>query len=133
MKRGAKPTPPSQKMLAGTYQPCRDGNRFEVIAPDTLPMEPDFLTDSGRQVWLDNIGRVAQIKTLTELDSEIFANYCNLQGCIRDAFRAGAVPPAAFMSEARKMAEQFGLFGGKSRVVSGSGEKPDNPFSKLIG
>ncbi len=106
--------------------------KVEIIGPDMPPVEPESLTEAGRSVWLDNIGRVAQTKLATELDSQMFANFCNLQGAINKAWRSDSVLLAAHMSEARKMAEQFGIFGAKSRVISGG--KPDvpgNPFEKF--
>lgn len=131
MKRGTKADLPSVKVLRGTSRKDRDGDKVEIIVPDSLPAEPGCLTEAGRGVWLDNIGRVAQTKLANELDSQMFANFCNLQGAIDDAWRAKGVPPAAHLSEARKMAEQFGLFGAKSRVISGGNLKRKNPFASL--
>ena len=132
MKRGRKPDLPSVRALRGSSRSHRDADKVEIIGPDMPPVEPESLTEAGRSVWLDNIGRVAQTKLATELDSQMFANFCNLQGAINDAWRSNSVLLAAHMSEARKMAEQFGIFGAKSRVISG--QKPDvpgNPFDKF--
>lgn len=132
MKRGRKPDLPSVKEARGTLQKCRDANRVEVIEPDALPAQPDWLTTAGEEIWQDDIGRVAQGKLVNERDSTMFGNYCNLQGAIVLAWRAGEVPPAAHLVEARKMAEQFGIFSAKSRM----GNKGDgaagtsNPFAK---
>ncbi len=132
MKRGRKPDLPSVRALRGSRRSYRDGDKVEIILPDSLPVEPESLTEAGRSVWLDNIGRVAQAKMATELDSQMFANFCNLQGAIDDAWRSNNVLLAAHMSEARKMAEQFGIFGAKSRVVSGrKPDRPGNPFNKF--
>lgn len=132
MKRGRKPDLPSVKEARGTFQKCRDADRVEVIEPDALPSQPDWLTVAGEEIWQDDIGRVAQGKLVTERDSTMFGNYCNLQGAIVLAWRAGEVPPAAHLVEARKMAEQFGIFSAKSRM----GNKGDgavggsNPFTR---
>ncbi len=133
MKRGPKAELPSTKMARGTFQPCRDGGVVEIVAPDALPVQPEWLTDAGRQVWLDDIGRVAGGKLVTEADSTMFANYCNLQGAISLAWRANEVPPAAMLMEARKMQEMFGLAGAKSRVAKagGAGGAPSNPFARI--
>ncbi len=132
MQRGNKPALPSTKLARGTFQPHRDGHNVELIEPDALPQQPDWLTDAGRQVWLDDIGRVSSVRLANERDSTMFATYCNLQGAIVQAWRAGEVPPAAHLMEARKMAEQFGLFGAKSRLTKASdGPKSNgNPFTK---
>lgn len=132
MKRGPSGETPSEKAARGTLRPCRDAYKMEIISPDALPVEPDWLTEAGRSVWLDDIGRVAPGKLATEQDSTMFGNYCNLQGAIIMAWRTGEVPPTASLTEARKMAEQFGLFGRKSRVVSGAqpAGPAANPFAR---
>lgn len=133
MKRGPKQELPATKVARGTFRQDRDGDRAVIISPDTLPIEPDFLTGGGRLVWLDNIGRVAQTKQATELDSEIFAVWCNLQAVIRSTMADGGVPPAAYISESRKIAEQLGLFGARSRVGTKANEaKKANPFGQII-
>jgi hypothetical protein len=130
MKRGRRPDLPSTKQARGTFQPCRDGGKTEIVAPMSLPMQPPWLTEAGQEVWLDDIGRVAPGRLISERDSTMFANYCNLQGAIVIAWRLGAVPPAAHMAEARRLAEQFGLFGAKSRMmISEGGVSADNPFA----
>ncbi len=132
MKRGPKAELPSTKLARGTFQPCRDADRVEIITPDALPVQPDWLTEAGQQVWLDEIGRVASNRLASESDSVAFANYCNLQGAIAQAWRAGDVPPASMLMEARKMQEQFGLFGARSRVVKiqGGAAATSNPFAR---
>jgi phage terminase small subunit len=139
VKRGVKPLPPALKQERGTLTPCRDKGRTEVEAmsaagqlavPHGLPQQPDWLTDAGREVWLDDVGRAASHRLATESDSTQFGNYCNLQGAIIMAWKVGAVPPAAHLMESRRMAEQFGLFGRKSRVIAGQtgNEQASNPF-----
>lgn len=130
MKRGPKPATAGQKLLTGTFRPDRDSQRYEVIVPDTLPTPPPFLTEGGYRVWSENLGRAAQVGAISELDSEVFANWCCLQATIREAFAAGRTPPAAYLSESRKLAEVFGLLGPRSRV----GEDPNagpNPFNDM--
>ena len=129
MKRGPKPTLTLTKAARGTLQPCREAGVIELAEPESLPMQPDWLTTAGEEVWLDDMGRVAAGKLASERDSTVFANYCNLQGAILLAWRSGEVPPAAHLMEARKMAEQFGIFGAKSRLkVGGEGLRSANPF-----
>jgi hypothetical protein len=131
VKRGRKAEPPSVKEARGTLQPCRDDNRVEVFDQHGLPSKPDWLTAAGEEVWIDEVGRVAVGRFVSERDTTMFANYCNLQGAISLAWKAGGVPPAAHLMEARKMAEQFGLFGAKSRIgTKGNGEASSgNPFT----
>jgi hypothetical protein len=124
MQRGPKPQLPSTKFDKGTYQPCRDANRLELVAPDALPQQPDWLTAAGEEVWMDVIGSIALSKMATESDSVMLGNYCNLQGCINMAWRKLAsgdpdavAPPIVAINQVTKMQEYFGIAGAKSRVV----------------
>lgn len=131
MKRGPKPELPSTKEARGTLQPCRDGHKVEIIEPESLPQRPDWLTAEGEEVWIDDLGRVSAGRLLSERDATMFAQYCNLQGAIIKTWRLGEVPPAAHLMEARKMAEQFGIFGAKSRLgVKVDDGKKANPFAR---
>lgn len=120
MKRGPKPQLPSEKRAKGTYQPSRDGHRIEVIEPNAMPQQPNWLTAEAEEVWMDDVGRV---KLATESDSTLFANYCSLQGSLIKAIRSNEVPPITAFTEVRKMQEVLGIGGARSRV----GVKPDAP------
>jgi hypothetical protein len=140
MQRGPKPQLPATKLDNGTYQPCRDANRVELVAPDALPQQPDWLTAAGEEVWMEDIGRASQVRLLSESDTTMFANYCNLQGCIILAWRTmasgdpdAAPPPISALEHVRKLQEYFGIAGAKSRVVKveQGGGPSGNPFSKF--
>lgn len=133
MKPGPKPKPPAMKRAQGTFQPSRGGDLIEISAVSggsNLPQRPDWLTTAGEEVWMDDIARVSNGSLVTERDSTVFGTYCNLMGAIIATWRLGEVPPAAHLSEARKMAEQFGIFGRKSRLVAGDTGEKTNPFLK---
>jgi hypothetical protein len=131
MKRGPKPDLPSQKLARGTFRPSIDAGKVEVIEPNAMPVQPDWLTAEGEEVWMDDLGRVSEGRLVGEKDSTQFANYCNLQGAINKAWRSGECPPVAALTEARRMAEQFGIFGAKSRLQQkGDPGQTKNPFSR---
>lgn len=130
MKRGPKPKPTDIKRAQGSFQPSRGGDLVEVTAPAGVPQRPDWLTDAGEEVWMDDIARVTNGSLVTERDSTVFATYCNLVGAIAETWKSGEVPPAAHLSEARKMAEQFGIFGRKSRLIADGGADKTNPFAR---
>jgi phage terminase small subunit len=129
MKPGRKAEPPSTKAARGTIQPCRDVNKVEVIVPGSPPAQPDYLTAGAIDVWQEEIGRV-MATGVVEIDSSLFARYCSIEALIRAAFTAGAPPPAAYLTEARRMAELLGIAGRKSRVgkVTDDPTKQANPF-----
>jgi hypothetical protein len=136
MKRGPKPQLPAVKIEKGTYQACRDANRVEIVAPDALPTQPDWLTAAGEEVWMDDVGRAT---LLSEADTTLFGNYCNLQGCIIMAWRAVArgeegasAPPIVAINQVTKMQELLGIASAKSRVIKIEKSGPSgNPFSKF--
>ena len=134
MRAARKPLPPGEKQDRGTFRPCREVGTSEIVAPNALPQQPDWLTEAGRDCWLDNIGRVSATRGAAEVDSDLFANFCNLQGAITKAWRAGEVPPVTALVEARRMMEMLRIAGPSSRVVKvGDGEKSDgNPFLKNV-
>nr|WP_312165628.1 hypothetical protein [Brevundimonas diminuta] len=130
MKPGPKPKPPAVKKAQGSFQPSRGGDLVEISTPSGVPLRPDWLTEAGEEVWMDDVARVSNGSLVTERDSTVFATYCNLMGAIIETWRSGEVPPAAHLSEARKMAEQFGIFGRKSRLVADAGAEKTNPFTR---
>lgn len=131
MNRGPKAQLPSEKLAKGTYRKARDGNSVEIVEPTSLPVQPDWLSTEGEMIWQDEIGRVGAQLLATEKDSTAFANYCNLQGAIVQAYRAKEMPPAAYLAECRKLQELFGIAGARSRIQKGGSTAPaGNPFSR---
>ena len=132
MRRGPKSTTAAEKLARGTFQPVRDLATVTVVDPGSLPQRPEWLTEDGAAVWLDNVGRVSATKGATELDSDLFANFCCLQGAVTKAWREGGVPPVSALTEIRRMMELLRLGGPSSRVAKiGDGEKAGgNPFLK---
>ncbi|RKF23366.1 hypothetical protein D6851_02530 [Altericroceibacterium spongiae] len=132
MKRGRKAEPPASKAARGTLQPCRDDSKIEIIVADDPLRMPDYLTAEAELVWEEEHGRVMATGN-SETDSSLFARYCSLEAMIRKAFASGEPPPAAYLTEARRMAELLGIAGRKSRVASGGvvdGGKTSNPFKR---
>ena len=131
MKPGRKPEPPSVKEARGTFQPCRDAGKQEIIVPGSPPAQPEYLTAEAIDVWQEEIGRV-MATGVTEIDSSLFARYCALEALIRKAFMGSDPPPAAYLTEARRMAELLGIAGRKSRVGGGSNDPTQsaNPFAR---
>jgi hypothetical protein len=134
MERGRKPDPLSDKLARGTVQPCRDAGKTEILVPGDPPVQPDYLTASAIDVWQEEIGRVMSSGN-AEVDSSLFARYCSLEALIRKAFNAAEEPPpAAYLTEARRMGELLGIAGRKSRVGK-VGDDPTksggNPFKRV--
>lgn len=132
MRTGPKGSSPAEKKARGTFQPVRHADVVQIVEPTALPLQPEWLTEDGRQVWLDNIGRVSSVHGAREVDSDLFANFCNLQGAVAKVWRSGEVPPITALMETRKLMEMLRIAGPSSRVVKiDDGTKPSgNPFLK---
>lgn len=118
MKRGKKPLAPETKHARNTFQPCRDGAKVSIAVPDAPPLMREGLSIGAQLVWHENLGRVMG-NGIADTDSDMFANYCELEAALRESWAAGAAPPpTSAISECRKMAELMGLTGPKSRVLN---------------
>jgi phage terminase small subunit len=120
VKRGAKKNPTSEKAKRGTLQPSRDAGVFEIAVSTDPPMQPDYLRPAAIEVWQENLPRVMQTG-VAEVDSDLFARYCSMEALVRKAFREvdageGDPPPAAWLTELRRVSELLGIAGRKSRI-----------------
>lgn len=129
MKPGPKPKTPEVKMLAGTLHVERDGGKVTITSPNAMPLLPGYVTPDGVEVWERELPRALTARGIDELDSGMFANFCNIQGEIEAAWRRGDEPSVGRLDLVRKMAEQFGLYGLRSRIVSGDSGKA-NAFAR---
>jgi hypothetical protein len=122
MKRGPKPVPQAVKVMRGTVQPCRQiaavDNGFDMVVKGSPPIAPDDLSPEAQVVWMDNVSR-AMSYGVNELDSSLFADFCNLTAVINKAWQANEVPPASYLEVKRKLAMQFGLGGPGERSRGG--------------
>ena len=132
MKRGRKPTRPSELTARGTYRPDRHRGLVELDAPSDLPQQPDWLTDAGRAAWADLLEHVVAARSATAADSAVLGTLCNLLGASAQAWQAGAVPPAAHLAEQRRLAELFRVGGAASRVGLPERAATENPFLRLL-
>lgn len=132
MRPGTKTLPVAEKHKRGTYQPCRDAGKVDIIGSDDPPAMPDRLSPGAQMIWTEDLGRVMS-SGVNELDSALFANYCELQAAIREAWADpnGKPPPVGALVEVRKMAELLGIAGPKSRVQRLDNKAKGNRFAKL--
>ena len=130
MKPGPKPRGAAEKRRRGTFEPGRHAGQLEPQILELAPLAPpDWLTSEGGQIWARDSALAARY--VSDLDTSMFANYCNLLGAITKCWQSGDTPPGAYIAECRRMAEQFGLFGWKSRAPAAPGARPGagNPFA----
>ena len=129
MKPGPSPETPSTKLARGTFQPCRDGNKVQVIVAGDPPQMPDFLTPQAEIVWQETVGRVMQVG-VAEPDSSFLARYCAMEALSRETLGKGDPIPASIMTALRQMEELLGIAGPKSRIGRVSDGKSSNPFAR---
>lgn len=131
MKRGPKPQLPATKEKRGTLRKDRDGDGpVQLIMAGDPPMMPDYLAPAAQEIWMEEISRV-MIAGISEQDSSLFATYCSTEALARAAFISGEPPPAAYLSELRRMRELLGIAGPRVRQgAKHGGTQNDNPFAR---
>jgi hypothetical protein len=131
MKRGPKPQLPATKEKRGTLRKDRDGDGpVQLIMAGDPPMMPDYLALAAQEIWMEEISRV-MIAGISEQDSSLFATYCSTEALARAAFISGEPPPAAYLSELRRMRELLGIAGPRVRQgAKHGGTQTDNPFAR---
>jgi hypothetical protein len=129
MERGRKPEPVGTKLARGTFQPCRDDQKVQIIAPGDPPMMPDYLTPEAEVVWQETLGRVMAVG-VSEPDSAILGRYCAMEALARKTLSTGEPIPASVMTALRQYEELLRIAGPKSRVGVRQDGKPANPFSR---
>lgn len=132
MRRGPKPQTPAIKAKRGTLRQDRDGDvcAVSLIAAGDPPVMPDYLSPAAQEIWMEEISRV-MLSGVTEQDSSLFASYCSTEALARAAFISGEPPPAAYLTELRRMRELLGIAGPRVRTGKpGGNTQSDNPFAK---
>lgn len=135
MKRGPKPQLPATKAQRGTLRKDRDGDAVvqpvQMIAAGDPPIMPDYLPPAAREVWIEELGRV-MVAGITERDSSLFATYCATEALVRAAYISGEPPPAAYLTELRRMRELLGIAGPRVRqgAKPGGATSNENPFAR---
>lgn len=131
MDRGRKLEPVDTKLARGTFQPCRDGGKVQIIAPGDPPMIPDYLATDPEavEIWQETIGRV-MATGVCEPDSSFFARYCAAEAQARRVFKNDGMLTAPMLTALRQMEELMGIAGPKSRVGRLKDGQPANPFSR---
>lgn len=131
MKRGPKPQTAVAKAKRGTLRPDRDGGQpIQIIAAGDPPVVPEYLSPAAQEIWFEELSRV-MLAGVTERDSSLFATYCSTEALVRAAFIAGEPPPAAYLTELRRMRELLGIAGPRVRQGKPGGTtQNDNPFAR---
>ena len=132
MKRGRKTDPVAEHVSRGTVRRDRHGALVDLNpAPRDIPIAPSWMTAAGKARWGELIEAIVTAQRATGIDSEIVAHFCELCAASSAAWRSGAAPPAAHLSEQRRIAELLGVAGVSSRIGAKM-QDPENVFLKLM-
>lgn len=129
MQPGRKPEPAGTKLARGTFQPCRDAQKVQIIAGGDPPQMPEYLTAEAEIVWQETVGRVMNVG-VCEADSSLLGRYCAMEALSRKTLKGGDPIPASVMTALRQMEELLGIAGPKSRVGRVSDGQSSNPFAR---
>lgn len=129
MQPGRKPEPVGTKLARGTFQPCRDADKSQIIVAGDPPQMPEYLTAEAEIVWQETVGRVMFIG-VSEADSSLLGRYCAMEAISRKTLQGGEPIPSSVMTALRQMEELLGIAGPKSRIGRVSDGKPSNPFNR---
>lgn len=129
MQPGRKPEPVGTKLARGTFQPCRDADKAQIIVAGDPPQMPDYLTAEAEIVWQETVGRVMAVG-VSESDSLLLGRYCAMEAISRKTLQSGEPIPSSVMTALRQMEELLGIAGPKSRIGRVSDGKPSNPFGR---
>jgi hypothetical protein len=66
---------------------------------------------------------------LKPIDAATFGEFCVATARLRALWPLNEAAPAGFIGEWRRLAEQFGLLGAKSRVLARKRQAEANPFT----
>jgi phage terminase small subunit len=102
--RGRKPKPVALKLLQGN--PGRRPLNLDEVRPPVGCEKPDWLPPSASAVWDEVAPTLISMGLLTEIDGDLFASFCLLQGRVRENPMA---VKSADLGEIRALSREFGL------------------------
>jgi|SRR5207237_1048171 len=107
--------PRSLKVIAGTTQPCRDGDGKSSEVPElppitAVPPPPDWMPNSHAvKEWHRLAPLLVANKLLTEAGLSALGTLCALHGKLVQLWAAGEAPNAAMLGQYRSLVNDFGL------------------------
>ena len=129
MQPGRKPEPAGTKLARGTFQPCRDSDKQQMIVAGDPPQMPEYLTPEAEIVWQETVGRAMHVG-VAEADSSLLGRYCAMEALSRKTLGSGEPIPASVLTALRQMEELLGIAGPKSRIGRVTDGKSSNPFAR---
>jgi P27 family predicted phage terminase small subunit len=86
MAKGRKRLPTAMKAAKGTLQPCRtNDDEPNYIALSELPDPPEYLSQTGRDVYYGTAGDLQEYGILNRINFTIFVMYCTQVAIYYDA------------------------------------------------
>jgi len=128
-KRGAKPKPKKLKVLQNTNRPCREAEVLAEALPGN-PVKPNDLTNEASLIWdAESAKLLARGIDLGGYEVS-FKTFCELTAKINKHFFCDFDVPGAWLTEQRRLCNEFHMTPASGLGKNGSGKK-DNPYSKF--
>jgi len=80
MARGRKKQPDAILKVKGTFRKHREVKTIELKPINSLPACPDWLNNTGKQIYRTQGPSLMKIKQLTDYNLSTFVTYCQLTG-----------------------------------------------------
>jgi phage terminase small subunit len=132
--RGRKPLPSNVKEFRGNpgHRPLNP-NEPEPELVKEFPEPPRKLRGDALKEWNRIVPGLVQTRVLAEQELSLLASYCYLHGAVVKAERRGELLAAAYYSQYRGLAAEFGLTpSSRSRIKAGNGQDKKNPLAKYL-
>ena len=133
--RGPKPLPRNVVELRGNPGKRPLNEDEPVIQPITeLPEPPRKLKLEAKREWKRVIPYIIGNRLVGEESLSVLATYCTLHAAMVLAEKKGELPPAAYISQYRSLAGEFGLTpSARTRIKAGGNAKKTEEEKRFFG
>ena len=128
-KRGPKGTRSEEKIIKGTFQPCRDTEDIHKSAGSNDDLVcPDWLGDLAKEIWADKLSGYNDSALDVSNHGHALAQYCALEADIIKIYKNGESPSVSMISAHRIWAAEFFDTPASGYLKTKSKQKEDDPW-----
>ena len=92
-RSGGQPKLTAEHKAAGTYQPCRHGNRLDNVVTSERPTKPEGLSPDSSKLWDEVVDYLLGKNVVDVIDATELEMMCRLWGLTRAALVAAEKNP----------------------------------------
>ena len=131
---GQRPKPATLRLLNGNAGKRPIPNEPKPDLVREIPGPPRKLTREGKAEWARIVPDLVKTRILAAIDLSYLATYCALHAAIVAAEKKGDLLQAAYISQYRALASEFGIGpSSRSRIKAGSGEETNTEEKRFFG